>query len=107
MCTEAELGWGRSGTDSQLSTHIHTPPQGLEHVLLPHLIVTGALCQATVDLVLYEGHLWNEWSSRNGTTDEAFVDFFNEFVAEQGGCRTEIRLFDDESYDTTQRPLPK
>ena len=82
--------------------------EAYEHLLMPHLIVTGAMCK--LHTVMYEPHGWNYVTSDyNNITDCHFTLFFDHFVRthDQKACPVHFFDTDDESYDTTLRPLPK
>lgn len=48
--------------------------EGAEHVLLPHMIITGALC--LIDVVFTECHNWGSITLGGTTTDNDFAAFF-------------------------------
>lgn len=81
--------------------------EAYEHLLLPHLIVTGAMCK--LHTVMYEPHGWNYVTSKYNITDFDFTLFFDHFVRthDHKACPVHFFDMDDESYDTTLRPLPK
>lgn len=89
--------------------------EGFEHQLLPHLIVTGALCKTPVHQVFLEPHAWGDWRSSGGVDSLQFIDFFSEFIAGQrangtaaaSSCPVRILEIDDETYDTSSFPLPE
>lgn len=80
--------------------------EGYEHQLVPHLVITGALCK--VHTVFYESHLWGTVTSERGVGDEPFIAFFEWFARDmdRSACPVNFIELDDETYDTSRRPLP-
>lgn len=79
--------------------------EGSEHELLPHLIITGALCQ--IGTVFYENHWWGQVNiGSNG--DNAFAAFFEGFARDYDAesCPTTILDVDNEKYGSSDFPLP-
>lgn len=81
--------------------------EGAEHILLPHMIITGALCR--VDLVFAETHGFGEVVAAGGVTDGDFRAFFKEYVQkyDKQSCKTRFRDLDDESFGSSDFPLPE
>ena len=81
--------------------------EGAEHVLLPHMIITGALC--LIDVVFTECHNWGSITLGGTTTDNDFAAFFEEFVQQhdQKACETRFRTLDDETYGSSEFSLPE
>lgn len=93
--------------------------EGHEYALLPHLILTGALCK--IDVAFYEHHPWGllypipeEAYVENGvliekTRDIQFLQYFLDYIESMDNKTCPLKLYDldDETYDTTIRPLPK
>lgn len=79
--------------------------EGSEHELLPHLIITGALCE--IGAVFYEEHYWG-----GGIIDEqddtSFVKFFQGFAQlyDKDSCPTTFLSVEHESYADSEFPLP-
>ena len=80
--------------------------EGSEHEIVPHLVMTGALCK--VHTVFYEAHLWGRVTSEEGVEDAAFISFFEWFARERDhkACPVNFLDLDDETYDTSVKPLP-
>lgn len=82
--------------------------EGAEHLLLPHMIITGALCH--IDVLFAEYHDWGTiTTSAANMTDTDFAAFFSEYVEahDHGACKTRFRSLDDESYGSSDLPLPE
>ena len=96
-------------SDSGMTTMMKMDVEGAEHTLLPHMIITGALCR--IDVVVSEVHKWGEVTAPNGTTDSEFVHFFREYVEkymyDPYACKTRFRTLDDETYGSSDFSLPQ
>lgn len=82
--------------------------EGAEHLLLPHMIITGALCH--IDVLFAEYHDWGAIiTSTAKMTDTDFAAFFSEYVEahDHHACKTRFRSLDDESYGSSDLPLPE
>ena len=81
--------------------------EGLEHEMVPHLVLTGALCK--LHTVFYEPHLWGRVTSEGGVEDQAFISFFEWFARtrDHKACPVNFLNLDDETYDTSVKPLPQ
>lgn len=81
--------------------------EGAEHLLLPHMIITGALCH--IDLVFTEYHEWGGVMSAGNMTARDFAAYFSEYVEnyDQKSCKTRFRDLDDETYGSSDFPLPE
>jgi hypothetical protein len=84
--------------------------EGSEHQLLPHLIITGALCK--IDTIFYEDHPIGGVVVRGNNNEElgdgTFTAFFEAFARDYdpSTCPTKFANVDNESYGSTDFPLP-
>jgi len=78
--------------------------EGSEHKVLPHMILTGALC--TIGTIFYERHRMGEITSGN-VRDTDFIRFFQTFIKDyNSSCPTTFLSINNEVYGTTDFPLP-
>ena len=79
--------------------------EGSEHELIPHMIITGALCQ--VGAIFYEEHKFGSLIIE-GKNDTIFTSFFEAFAREyeRESCPTAFLSADNESYGRSDFPLP-
>ena len=79
--------------------------EGSEHELIPHMIITGALCK--IGAMFYEEHKWGHVSVANNK-DTAFTAFFEGFARDYDSksCPTTFLLVDNETYGSSDFPLP-
>lgn len=84
--------------------------EGSEHQLLPHMIITGALCK--IDTIFYEDHEFGNLVLHGNNNEElgdrTFIAFFEAFVRDYdpNTCPTKFANVDNESYGSTDFPLP-
>lgn len=84
--------------------------EGTEHRVLPHMIITGALCK--IDTIFYETHgrgtLNLSIAGDKKVDDQSFREFFEVFARSYDSeiCPTTFASIDNEKYGTSDFPLP-
>jgi hypothetical protein len=101
MATRRRAGGATTGGNVLMKLDI----EGHEHMLLPRLIITGAMC--AINMTLLEVHPRDE-EMFSGVTDQDFTYFFHHFLLghPMRDCPAEVRFFDDEVFGDSDFPLP-